>query len=171
MSLRTLLSLAAALPPLLLAACAGNPRPSSDPPPGWASLPDTVVCVVDRASDTGLRDLAAKQDPQRGPVLLVDGEARPLESVHPVSLVAGYGGAEPWYAAGEAIPFGGSRYVMVESERSIPRDLLSRVGEHRGILLFADPGDAPPPEAVYVPVRAGCIFQAYVREDLMRGGG
>ena len=170
MSPRPLLSLAVSLPALALAACAGN-RGAARPPAGFSSLPDTVVCVVDRASDRGLRDLRAKRDAEGRALVLENGEARPLESVHPVSLLAGYGGAERWLAAGEAIPFAGHRFVKVESERSIPGDLLGRVGEHRGILLFADPGDDPPPDAIYVPVRPGCIFQAYVREDLMSGGG
>jgi hypothetical protein len=170
MSPKTLLVLAVSLPSLAAAACGRNPEPASQPPPGYSSFADTTVCVVDRAAETGLRALAAKRDPEGRLLLSADGEVRPLESVHPVSLIAGYGGAEPWFSAGEAIPFRGDRFVKVESERSIPRDLLSRVGEHQGILLFADPGDEPPPEAIYVPVRPGCIFQAYVREDLMRGG-
>ncbi len=171
MSSSSLLALAVSVSAFAAAACAGNPDPAREPPAGYSSLADTAVCVVDRASERGLRELAAKRDGQGRTVVLDDGEVRPLESVHPVSLLAGYGGAERWFVAGDAIPFGGQRFLKVEAERSIPRDLLARVGEYQGILLFADPGDDPPPDALYVPVRPGCIFQAYVREDLMTGGG
>ena len=34
--------------------------------------------------------------------------------------------------------------------------------------LRPDPNDASPPKAFYLPVRPGCVFQAYVRSDLLR---
>lgn len=154
---------------LAAAACSRNPRPAAGAAAPYEELPDTVVCVVDRTSESGLRELEAKRDPSGGVLLMVDGEARPLDSVHPVTLVAGYGGRERWFAEGEAIAFRGQRFQKVETERRVPADLLGRVGEHQGVPLFADPRDDPPPEAVYVPIRPGCVFQAYVREDLMRG--
>lgn len=163
-ALRALLAASAAA--LLLAACVRR-EPATSPAAGYASLPDTLVCVVDRTTDRGLRELPAKRTPEGTALLLVDGRTQPLESVHPVSLIAGYGGREGWYSAGEPVELRGQRFVRVESERSIPPDLLRRTGEYRGIPLFADPGDEPPPEAVYLPVRPGCIFQAYVREDLV----
>lgn len=152
----------------LATACSGNPEPASQAPRDFAALADTLVCVVDRTADTGLRELPAKQGANGTVVLFSGGQVRPLDSVHPVSLVAGYAGRERWLAAGEPIDFRGDRFVKVPEERRVAVELLGRVGEHRGIPLFADPGDEPPPEALYVPLRPGCIFQAYVREDLMR---
>lgn len=152
----------------LAVACSGNPGPASEAPRDYAALADTLVCVVDRTADTGLRELPAKKDADGAVVLLSGGQIRPLDSVHPVSLVAGYAGRERWLAAGEPIDFRGDRFVQVQEERRVAAELLGQVGEHRGIPLFADPGDEPPPEALYVPMRPGCIFQAYVREDLMR---
>ena len=154
---------------LVLAACASGGGRSARPPAEYTALPDTTVCVVDRASDQGLRDLQAKRDAGGSAVLWTGGAVQPLERIHAVSLVAGYGGSEPWFTRGEPIAFRGSRFTKVESGRRIPLEALARIGEHQGILLFADPKDDPPPEAIYVPVRPGCIFQAYVREDLLRG--
>lgn len=157
---------------LALTACGLNRGPSSAPPsPSYTALPDTLVCVVDRTTDQGLRNLQAKRDASGAAVLWTNGATRPLEEVHPVNLIAGYGGSEPWFSRNEPISFRGQRFTKVERERRIPAEVLARVGEHRGILLFADPKDQSPPQAIYVPVRPGCIFQAYVREDLLRTGG
>lgn len=158
-----------ALAVLLLAACARKPAPA--PPAGpapdsYAALPDTLVCVVDRTTRSGLRDLTAKRRPDGSAVLLVAGETTPLERIHPVGIIAGYAGAEGWLRSAEPILLQGRRYVAVPGERRIPRERLQQSGEYRAIPLFADPDDATPPQAVYLPTRPGCIFQAYVREDL-----
>lgn len=62
---------------------------------------------------------------------------------------------------------GDIRYGMV---RRVQSHDLARVGEYGGVPLFVDVGDpARPPEIVYVPVRPGCEFQAYMRELRLRG--
>jgi hypothetical protein len=137
-------------------------------PPEYAVLPDTIVCVVDRASPTGLREIAARQGAQ-GVVVLDDGGAvRPLESIHPVNVIAGYAGREQWLTRGDPITHEARRFLRTGGERRIAPDLLQRVGEHQGILLFAGQDDPPPRDALYVPTAPGCIFQAFVREDLLR---
>ena len=155
----------------VLGACsrsAGGEGPATpEPDDRYASLPDATVCVVDRTTRRGLRELRAKQDPDGTLLLRVADEVLTLEQIHPVGIVAGYAGAEPWYRSDEPITLQGSRYRKVEAERRIPMEQLEQAAEHRAIPVFAAPGDAPPPEAVYVPVRPGCIFQAYVREDLL----
>lgn len=167
---------AASLPPLLLAlvvlgACSratsaeGPAAPA--PEDRYASLPDATVCVVDRTTRRGLRELRAKQDADGTLLLRVGDEVLTLEQIHPVGIVAGYAGVEPWYRSDEPITLQGQRYRKLEAERRIPIDQLEQSAEYRAIPVFAAPGDAPPPEAVYVPVRPGCIFQAYVREDLL----
>jgi hypothetical protein len=136
-------------------------------PPEYTSLPDTVICVVDRASPTGLREIQAKVG-ESGVVLYVDGQIRPLEAVHPVAMIAGYAGREGWLTRGDPIALDGSRYMQTGGERRIGVDLLRRAGEFEGILMFAGVDDPPPADALYVPTAPGCIFQAYVREDLLR---
>jgi hypothetical protein len=67
---------------------------------------------------------------------------------------------------GAPVTHAGRRYVRTGGERRVPINLLRRVGDHQGVPLFASP-DEPTPEAVYVPLRPGCVFQAYVRSDLL----
>lgn len=156
------------------AACGSAPRavPAPTPEPGveqrYAALPDTTVCVVDRTTERGLRDLAAKRQPDGDVVLLVSGKLQTLDALHPVGLVAGYAGREPWVAAGEPINLQGRRYEKVGPERLIRLDQVYRRDEYRAIPVFADPNDPAPPRALYVPIRPGCVFQAYVRADLLR---
>lgn len=152
----------------MMAACGGSPgSPGPELPPSYVALPDTLVCVVDRTAPSGLRELPAKKD-GASVVVFSEGEVTPLEELHPVNMIAGYAGGESWLAAGESLTFGTDRFSNVGGERRVPVELVERVGEHRGILLFAGRDDDPPPDALYVPTAPGCIFQPFVREDLIR---
>lgn len=160
-----------ALPLLFMfaAACGagspGGPRP--EVPASFATLPDTLVCVLDRAAPSGLTQISAKKD--GGTVVTLDGsEVRPLDELHPVNVIAGYAGREPWLSRGEPITYLGRTYSNVGGERRVGIELLERIGEHRGILLFAGTDDDPPADALYVPTAPGCVFQPFVREDLIR---
>lgn len=161
----------------LLWGCAGRssetPSPSGPSVSGAAyeALPDTLICVVDRTTDRGLRNLAAKRGPNGEVLLRVAGETLPLERVHPVGVVAGYGGNESWVTAGEAVRLQERRFVPAGGERRVGLEQLTQSGEYRAIPVFADPNDAAPLDAIYLPSRPGCVFRAYVREDLMRGDG
>jgi hypothetical protein len=151
-------------------ACATQPPRPPQPPPvpaAYAALPDSIICIVDRTNPSGLRQISGKK---RGDdvVVLVDGEVKTLEEAHPVSLIAGYAGREPWLTRGEQIPFEQRQFVRTGGERRIAADMLKRVGEHQGILLFAGRTDDSPVDALYVPTAPACIFQAYVRQDLLR---
>lgn len=160
---------------LLLAGIAflgiGCQPPVSAPPPAvpsaYAVLPDTLVCVIDRSTPRGLTEIPAKVG-EAGVVLLADGQVQPLEVVHPTNMIAGYAGRETWLTQNEPISLDGRRYLRTGGERRVAIDLLVRAGEFRGVLLFAGQEDSPPVDALYVPTAPGCIFQAYVREDLMR---
>ena len=160
----------------LATACGRTPPPAASPPPSgpsvsqqYAALPDTAVCVVDRTTERGLRDLQAKQAANGSVVLLVDNRIQNLESIHPVGVTAGYAGQEVWYTRGQPVTLQGRSYVKFGGERRVPLDQLRRVGDYQGIPLYSAPADTLRPQAVYVPVRVGCIFTAYVREDLNRG--
>lgn len=159
---------------LAAAACAPPPPPPPAAPPEpsleerYAAMPDTTVCVVDRTTRRGLRELAAKRHPERGVVLLISGELQQLDELHPVGIVAGYAAREPWVVAGEPVPLLSRRYERVGPERLIPLSQVQQVTEYRAIPVFADPNDPTPPRAIYVPMRPGCVFQAYVRSDLLR---
>lgn len=151
---------------LLTGACSSAGVRGSATDPAFAALPDTVVCVVDRTAPTGLRNLEAKVDPQLGEVIRVNGRTVPLSVVHPVRMVAGYAGAERWVRSAEPITFGGRRFRPVPEERRVPIELLTRVGDHQGVPLFGSRNESQP-EVLYIPLRPGCVFRAYVREDLL----
>ena len=172
----------AALTATILAAtaCGGRavPLPAPSPAPGpapsgatqrYAALPDTTVCVVDRTTDRGLRDLPAKRSENGSVVVLINDQIRPLEEVHPTNLIAGYAGQEPWFTRGQNVSVQSRAYIKYRGERRVPLDQLRRLGEYQGIPLFGPPAEtAAAPQAIYVPVRVGCIFQAYLREDVYR---
>jgi hypothetical protein len=153
----------------LASACAAPPAagPAPGVPADYAALPDTLVCVVDRTEPRGLREIPAKIAGS-GVVVRADGEIRPLESLHPVNVIAGYAGREAWLTRGDPITIDGRSFIRTGGERRVAIDLLRRAGEHQGILLFAGEQDPPPPDALYVPTAPGCIFQAFVRQDLLR---
>lgn len=163
---------------LTAGACGSSPRPAAAPPPTaaagverqYAALPDTTVCVVDRTTERGLRDLAAKRSATGGAVLLVESQIRPIEELHPTNVIAGYAGGESWFTRGQNLNVASRTYIRYRGERRVPLDQLRRLGEYQGIPLFGPPGEtAAAPQAIYVPVRVGCIFQAYLREDVYRG--
>ena len=165
---------------MIAGACGSNPPPaprptapasppqaaSSDVPQRYAALRDTTVCVVDRTTTRGLRDLQAKRSADGGVVVLIDERIRPIEEVHPVNIIAGYAGEETWYTGNQAITFQGRPYLKYRGERRVPIEQLRELGEFQGIPLYAAPADTVRPQAVYVPVRVGCIFTPYFREDL-----
>src|SRR5690606_20532508 len=104
-----------------------QPAPAPAAPPDeaarYAAFPDTLVCVVDRTVDRGLRDLPAKKGDGEV-VLLVGGEIRPLAELHPVNLIAGYAGREPWFTDNHPIAVEGQRYRKYGGERRVPIESL-----------------------------------------------
>jgi hypothetical protein len=148
------------------------PTPAPPPPPSpaerYAALPDTAVCVVDRTTQRGLRLLEGKVEGDGKVVVLVSGRIHDLDSLHPVAAASGYAGREAWALAGDPLTVRGRRYEKVGPERLIPYDQLQRFDDYRAVPLFADPKDPAPPRALYLPLRTGCVFQPYVRADLLR---
>jgi len=149
-----------------LGACAGMMPGAGPSAARWDAAADTSLCVVDRTAPAGLRNIAARVD-DRGAVLVRDGRTvLPLEQAHPVNIMAGYAGEERWVTGTTPVTHAGRRFVRTGGPRLVPINLLTRVGDYQGVPLFASP-DERTPEAVYVPLRPGCVFQAYIREDLL----
>jgi hypothetical protein len=61
-----------------------------------------------------------------------------------------------------AIRFRDARYVIYQGERVLQHGDVESIGVFRGVPVFAEPGQQVRPEAIYLPVRVGCVFQAYV---------
>jgi hypothetical protein len=154
---------------LIATGCVARTSSSGGPaiPADYSALPDTMVCVVDRAAPLGLTEVPAKLR-SGDAVIFTDGRVQPLADVHPIHLIAGYAGEEDWLLRGDPITLGADRFSQTGGERRIEIELLRRAGEFRGILLFSGAEDSSRPNAVYVPTAPGCIFQAYVRDDLLR---
>jgi hypothetical protein len=59
----------------------------------------------------------------------------------------------------------------------VPRELtqtqVSRVGEYRGVPVFAAPGDQVDglPTTIFLPIQEGCIFQPFQMRLRVRGRG
>lgn len=140
---------------LALTAIASLPSTSvaQQVPPADASRRITV-CVL---RDGEIVDVAASLDAASGDTV-VDG--RPFGEVHAAGSPRYAAGSE-WYINHEMLPFHGRRLAKYGLVFTIPRDLLRRVGEFRGMPLFAEAGTSGVPDVVYVFVRPGCVFQSY----------
>jgi hypothetical protein len=114
-----------------------------------------TVCVV---QDGMLVDLVVTYE---GRDTLVDG--RPFRDAHPVTPPMYAAGAD-WFVRMDPIVFNGRRYPAYGNARVLPRSLLTRVGYHSGTPLFAerDTGNNGVVAVLYVPIRPGCVFQAYM---------
>lgn len=140
----------------LAGAGSGEPRsgPGSWLEPRASGVAASVgVCVV---RDGALSEVPAEYDPRTGDTIVA---GRPFAEVYPASTPPYAAGAD-WYASGGMVVFERRRYVRYGLPRVVPADSLRRVGEFRGIPLFAEDASAAF-RFVYVPVRPGCEFQPY----------
>jgi hypothetical protein len=95
-------------------------------------------------------------DPRTGDTLLA---GQPLSSG--AADTAGYAAHRTWFLANEPFFFNGQPFVKIGLSQVVEATSLKRVGEYSGVALFADTAASWHPETLYVPVRRGCIFQAY----------
>lgn len=115
---------------------------------------DTVrVCVV---QDGQVREIVAEHDPHSSDTTI---GGTPLRSLYPPLTPPYLAGAE-WYARDEMVVFEQRRYVRYGLRRVIGAVLLTRVGEFRGIPLFAESRQGAF-RIVYALVNPGCEFQPY----------
>jgi hypothetical protein len=124
------------------------------------------VCVLDHGE---IREIQATFDSATGDTLI---GGRPFAEVHPATSPPYAAGAD-WFVRMEPVPVGEGPYrmkVRYGLERILRPDDLRRVGEWRGIPMFAEPAASKSsPEVVYFFVRPGCVFQTY-QADYVIGG-
>ena len=138
------------------------PAPAPAPMPAPAPEMQTVrVCVVD-AGD--LREVQATVNPTTGDTLV---NGRPFEAVYPATV--GYAGGQDFFIRNQPITVNRTRYVKFGLTRIVPADALVRAGEFQGVPAFRDRNATGTAEVLYVPVRPGCEFQTYQREQAVRG--
>ena len=151
------------------------PAPAIEPAPAPAQLPPPVaadrgeaitVCVLDHGE---IREIAAAVDPATGDTLV---GGRPFAEVHPATSPPYAEGAD-WFVRMEPVSVGNGPYrmkVRYGLERILGPGDLRRVGEHRGIPMFAEAmASRSSPEVVYFFVRPGCVFQTYQAEYVVGG--
>ncbi|HEV3052558.1 MAG TPA: hypothetical protein VGX50_19760, partial [Longimicrobium sp.] len=118
------------------------------------ALGDTLrVCAF---FDGQLREIAAEVDPATGDTMV---NGHPLGDIHPPST-APYLAREEWYRTDGMVVFQDRRYVRYGIPRVIRAHALTRVGEFRGIPLFAENRRAAA-GFVYALVSPACDFQPY----------
>ena len=136
--------------------------PPAPAPAAMQPAANTVrVCIVDGRE---LREVDATVSPTTGDTLV---NGRRFSEVYPGTTA--YAAGRDFYTRGEIITVNRSPYVGFGLTRIIPADALTRAGEYQGVPLFRERGGTGIPEVLYLPVRPGCEFQPYQREQAIRG--
>jgi hypothetical protein len=130
-------------------------EPAPVPVPPVATGEVMQVCVLQGGA---LAAVTVTRDPATGDTI-VDGV--PFGQAFP-DTAATLAANAAWYAADEPITFEGRRFVKFGDVRVLDVRDVARVGEFRGVPLFAPPASRT--DVVYVPVRHGCEFQPYAVE-------
>lgn len=147
---------------IVAAACPGPSRTRDGPPAGNAaenpqrtSGEDIFLCVIEHGE---LKTVMATVNAATGDTLVRE---RPLREVHPATLPP-YARDAPWLAR-EIMVLDGRYYAAHGPPQVIEPELLTRVGEFRGVPVFGEAGLAERGEGgIFVPIRPGCEFQPYV---------
>lgn len=117
-------------------------------------MADTIpVCLI---VDGEIREIVAEYDPVSRDTTVA---GIPLSDAHPATTPPYLGGAE-WYARDEMVLFERRRYLRYGLPRVVRPAALTRVGEFRGIPLFAE-SRRHAMRYVYALVNPGCEFQPY----------
>lgn len=150
-----------------MAAPAAMAPPPPPPPVPMEEMRQITVCVVE---GTQLRNVQATFNPATGDTMvMMDGQQRPFGQAFPATT--GYAAGEAFYINNEPITFQGRRYVRFGLPRVIGAQEVNRIGEYRGIQVFAETGATGAPQVIYLPVRTGCEFAVYQQETAIRVRG
>ncbi|HST58491.1 MAG TPA: hypothetical protein VLK84_07385, partial [Longimicrobium sp.] len=136
---------------------AERPAPAAPPAPASASAGPRVsgeaqVCVLRNGA---LEMIPVRIHPATGDTVTLDG--RRLSDVSPASE---YAAGSDWYQRNEVIVFRGLNHIQYGLPLQLPPAGLARVGEYRGVSVFADAGETRH-GFVYIPAGPGCMFQRY----------
>lgn len=140
---------------LVMGAAPGRSQlgPVTGNPTKPAQQDTTVLCVV---RDGQLANVTATVHPQTGDTLV---SGRPFAEVFPANAPH-YLAAAEWAANGAWVVYDRRRYISYGTPRVMkPADLV-RVGEFRGVPLFARTAEGAY-RSLYLPIRPGCEFQLY----------
>lgn len=140
---------------LVMFSASGRPTPHATL---RGAAPETAghrngVCVL---VDGQVREIEAVLDTATGDTLI---SGRPLAEAYPAPSPPYLAGAE-WFVRDEMVVFERRQYVRYGQPRVIRPAVLVRVGEFRGVPLFA-PSRAEAVRFVYALVGRNCEFQPY----------
>ena len=130
------------------------PVPPAAPEPAPPQLEQIQVCVI---SNGALIEVAAQRDPVSGDTAVA---GQPFTAALPRDASAA---AASWFVEDEPVVFGGRRFVKFGLPRLLSAGDVIRVGEFRGVAVFAEPG-VRRTEVIYLPTGAGCELQPYQLE-------
>lgn len=137
------------------------PAPAPAPEPMRQEMTPVRVCVVEAGE---LREVDAMVNPATGDTMV---NQRRFGDVYPGTT--GYAAGQDFFIRNEAITLNRTRYVRFGLTRIVPANALTRAGEYQGVPVFRDRTSTGTAEVLYVPVRTGCEFQTYQREQAVRG--
>lgn len=112
--------------------------------------------------------IEAEYRPQTGDTLVA---GRPFSGERGVA--EGYASRESWFVANEPVHFSSVRYIKLGRPRRFAPGSLRRVGEYRGVGVYAEAQRTVPWGALYIPTGPGCEFQPYQSDspaEGLRGG-
>lgn len=163
---------------MLLEGCGSSRAPAAAPPPPppvkrepYIIEPPSVpfwpldICVVENGE---LRVVTVRYNASTADSTY---EGRLFREAFPAT--DRYAAGAPWYIHSELISVGEHRYVKYGTRRILAVGEVARVGDYRGVPVFAELDAPATAEVVYVPVRPGCEFQPYqldLRTNSVRGG-
>jgi hypothetical protein len=139
-----------------------GPAPAPAPPP--VNPPATVVmsermvqtmpvCVAD---GEGMREVQTQYNVLTGDTLI---DGRPLSAMYPTD--SGYAAAADWFVQNEVLILDGRRYVKYGLPRALGPGDVTRMGEYRGVPVYAQRGAEQDGAVRLLLVRPECIFQPY----------
>jgi len=113
------------------------------------------VCVIQKGE---LTRVPVRYNPTSGDPTSLEG--LPFSSVYP--LTGEYASVAGWFVNREPITFRGHPYVLYARPRILGPHEITRVGEYRGVGVYAEAADtASAAQFIYLPTRSGCEFQPY----------
>ena len=121
-------------------------------PPLPVGTPETL-CLATGAAAQVL--VTAQQDTLVGPTRVSIADLRPA-----VDFAGDYAGDQDWFADDESISLDDREYSKSGETVRLSCGDIVRIGEHRGVPVFAERSSERPHDMVYVPVRPG-VWQGY----------
>lgn len=138
-----------------------TPTPAPAPEATAPGMIPVRICVVEGGE---LREVDAMVSSATGDTTV---NRRRFGDVYPETM--GYAATRDFYIRSEAITVNRTRYVRFGLTRIIPASALTRAGEYQGVPFFRERNVTDAPDVLYLPVRSGCEFQTYQREQAVQG--